>query len=71
MLIDTNNLQMNKDILYQIGLYINDDKTFFSFIISIKGIENKDKLISFKKEEFKKLIIDKNKKYSLYNINLT
>jgi antitoxin component YwqK of YwqJK toxin-antitoxin module len=48
---------MNSDILYQIGNQIDNHITFFNFIISFKGIKNKDLLIKQKKIQFAKVIM--------------
>jgi hypothetical protein len=48
---------MNSDIFYQIGKQIDDRITFFNFVISFKGIRNKELLVKQKKIQFAKAII--------------
>jgi hypothetical protein len=52
---------LNSHIYYIIGLYVNEPKNFYNYIISIKNIYNKQVLIRIKKDEFKPL-----KMYNLY-----
>jgi hypothetical protein len=54
-------LELNSHIYYIIGLHINELKSFYNYIISIKHIYNKQKLIRIKKDDFKPL-----KAYKLY-----
>jgi antitoxin component YwqK of YwqJK toxin-antitoxin module len=43
---------MDKDILYAIGLRINNHKTFLNYILAFKEISNKNILISQKRKDF-------------------
>jgi antitoxin component YwqK of YwqJK toxin-antitoxin module len=59
---------LNKNIFYNIGWHINDYKTFYNFIITIKNITNKKLLIDSKKIMFtvKKIGHNKDKKHKEY-----
>jgi hypothetical protein len=54
-------LRLNSHVYYIIGLHINDIKSFYDYIISIKHIYNKQELIRIKRNEFKPL-----KMYNFY-----
>jgi antitoxin component YwqK of YwqJK toxin-antitoxin module len=49
---------MNIDLLYHIGLQIDNSKDFYNYIITFKDIRNKEKLIKHKKVQFLRKIVD-------------